>query len=85
MHVVGDAPKGSLLFCVLISTDVKYSPNSLLITENIVSPLLCWLYRTFGYPRFVFFLYLPWVPPIGTSWYRGGIMLYALWRSRTST
>ena len=66
--------------------DVICSPNSLFMTETIVSSLLRWLYRTLLYPRFISFLYLPRVFHTCTSFsYLDGIILNSFRFSLTST
>lgn len=77
--------KVSSLFWILISLDVICSPNNLFMTDTIVLSLLRWLYRILLYPRFIPFLYLPWVFHTDTPSYLGGMILNPCNFSITST
>ena len=77
--------KVSSLFWILINLDVICSPNNLFMTDTIVSSLLRWLYRILLYPRFICFLYLPWVFHTDTLSYLGGMILNPCSFSITST
>ena len=86
MNIVCYTPKSQ--FSILhshTSVDVICSPNSLFMTDTIVSSLLRWWYRILLYPRFISFLYLPRVFHTDTCSYLGGIILNPCSFSLTST
>jgi len=85
MHIVRYTSKDSSLFCIFTNLYVMCSPNSLFITESMVSSLFRWLYNNLEYPRFICFLYFPCVFHIGTCLYLAGITLKACSCSLTKT